>query len=356
MLKRKKRFAEVSQTELTPRKQAVLAAVVKAYIDTGEPVGSKSLVSMLENSPSSATLRNEMNELCSLGLLKQPHTSAGRVPTSMGYRIYINRLMKPDAVSPSTKRFIDSALPQNGIDAQSIPTLAANALSALTGLPAIICDIAKSDLTLKRVELIRLGRKSAILLFVTSDGRMNSRICRLSDELTPDLQTRFDEIVYNRLRNVRLCDINPAKLQNIIAASGLDCLMLMPLFTALFDMIGRISNSSVRLVGGDKLYNICNEYSVQRILSLVQRGEPLTNLLSKQQEPTQVIFGNDTPIGELDGKAIAFSSYKIGDSLCGRIGIIGTGRMSYEQIIPTLEYTAQRVSRLMTDALTDLED
>lgn len=346
----------VGKTELTPRKQAVLAAVVKAYIDTGEPVGSKSLVAMLENSPSSATLRNEMNELCSLGLLTQPHTSAGRVPTSSGYRLYINRLMKPDSVSISTKRFIDSAIKENAVDAQNIPILAANVLSSLTGLPTIVCNIAKGESTLKRVELIRLGKKSAILLFVTSDGRMNSSICRLSQELTPELHTRFNEIVSGRLRNLQLIDINPAKLQNIIAASGLDCLVLMPLFTTLFNMIRELCASSIRLVGEDKLYNICNEYSVQRFLSLVQRNEPLVDLLTKQNEPTQVIFGSDTKIVELEDKAIAFSSYKTGDTLCGRIGIIGTGRMSYEQIIPTLEYTALKISELMTSAALDLED
>ena len=85
--------------ELSPRKQAVLAAVTKAYIATGEPVGSKALAAMLKNAPSSATLRNEMSELCELGLLSQPHTSAGRVPTSRGFRTYIDTLMKTDKIS-----------------------------------------------------------------------------------------------------------------------------------------------------------------------------------------------------------------------------------------------------------------
>ena len=80
--------------ELTPRKQAVLKAIVKAYIETGEPIGSKNLIALLENAPSSATLRNEMSELCELGLLHQPHTSAGRIPTSNGYRLYVDSLMQ----------------------------------------------------------------------------------------------------------------------------------------------------------------------------------------------------------------------------------------------------------------------
>ena len=84
----------MEKTELTPRKKAVLSAVVKAYIETGEPIGSKILMGLMENAPSSATLRNEMNELCNLGFLSQPHTSAGRIPTSNGYRLYVDTLMQ----------------------------------------------------------------------------------------------------------------------------------------------------------------------------------------------------------------------------------------------------------------------
>ena len=96
--------------ELSARKQAVLAAVVKAYIETGEPIGSKILTELLENAPSPATLRNEMNELCSLGFLHQPHTSAGRVPTESGYRFYVDTLMKPVGIGEASRRFIDSRL------------------------------------------------------------------------------------------------------------------------------------------------------------------------------------------------------------------------------------------------------
>ena len=96
--------------ELTPRKQAVLKAIIKAYIASGEPVGSKNLTALLENAPSSATLRNEMSELCELGLLHQPHTSAGRVPTSRGYSLYVNSLMQKSEISEREKEYIDKAL------------------------------------------------------------------------------------------------------------------------------------------------------------------------------------------------------------------------------------------------------
>ena len=95
--------------ELTPRKKAILEAVVNSYVLTGEPVGSKALASAIENSPSSATIRNEMNELCSLGLLFQPHVSAGRVPTSLGFKVYVSSIMQTSGLDERTKRYLDNA-------------------------------------------------------------------------------------------------------------------------------------------------------------------------------------------------------------------------------------------------------
>ena len=109
--------------ELSPRKRAVLAAVAKAYIKTGEPVGSKTLAAMLKNAPSSATLRSEMSELCELGLLAQPHTSAGRVPTSRGLKTYVDSLMSPDKISEGDKAFIDRGLSNIHAAPEKIPEI-----------------------------------------------------------------------------------------------------------------------------------------------------------------------------------------------------------------------------------------
>ena len=106
--------------ELSPRKQAVLAAIIRTYIETGEPVGSKVLTGLIENAPSSATLRNEMSELCGLGLLEQPHTSAGRIPTSNGFKVYVDSLMRPKQITASAKNFIDSRL--SDIYCEFLPT------------------------------------------------------------------------------------------------------------------------------------------------------------------------------------------------------------------------------------------
>ena len=140
--------------ELTPRKQAVLKAIVKAYIETGEPVGSKILTQLLENAPSSATLRNEMSELCDLGLLHQPHTSAGRVPTVGGFKLYVDSLMSKSEVAEDTADLIDKALREISCEPEGIPAAAAQLLSKLTGFPAIACLMTEQSPRIKKIELL----------------------------------------------------------------------------------------------------------------------------------------------------------------------------------------------------------
>ena len=187
--------------ELSPRKQAVLKAVIKSYIETGEPIGSKNLIALLENAPSSATIRNEMSELCELGFLKQPHTSAGRIPTSDGYRLYVDSLMPCAELSVEEKDDIDKALQSLRCEPEGIPAAAAQILSRLTGLPAIACLVTEQSPRIKRIELLPIARSAAMLLVITEDGRTRSRIFRQSEGFTNEQEECFRRLVSKRIKS-----------------------------------------------------------------------------------------------------------------------------------------------------------
>ncbi len=342
--------------KLTPRKQAVLAAVVKAYIETGEPIGSKNLMQLLENAPSSATLRNEMNELCSMGFLNQPHTSAGRVPTSRGYEFYIGSVMKPDAVTSSAKSFIERELCAGFGDPEEIHRRAAGALSTLTGFPAVLMHLVGDGITLRSVKLLPIARRSAVLLMITSDGRTYSRVCRMPENLSGDIAERFCEIVKSRLKMVPLSSFSKALLQTVTASVGLEVFSLLPLFTELFDMANRAARSSITFEGGQRLYSFCSESDSHRIMSLISAEEPFIKLLSGGGDKIATIFGNDTEFAELSGTVVITAPYYVASQYCGRIGIIGSRRMPYAQIYPSVEYAAERLSKLMTEVAKDMED
>ncbi|MBQ6714495.1 MAG: heat-inducible transcription repressor HrcA [Clostridia bacterium] len=342
--------------ELTPRKMAVLAAVVRTYIETGEPVGSKVLAELLENAPSSATLRNEMSDLCSLGFLAQPHTSAGRVPTSRGYNLYINTLMEPQNLENNTKDFINVHLGSVGCDPQNIPKYAADALSELTGLPAVSGFTVGKNVTLKKVEILSISARSGILLVVTSDGRTDSRMVRLSDGIDEAFKDNLYNVVNKNLKNKPLLEFNKAGLQNLMAALGFDSFSLMPVLTETYDMAEQLGNSKIQISGISNLYNLFGETDANKLLGLVSNSDSLLSVLTEPSEKTQVIFGNELKISELEGKVIVLSDYSWNNGFCGKIGVIGNSRMSYEQIIPSIEYVASKLTGLMTEAKLDMED
>lgn len=341
--------------ELSSRKQAVLSAIVKAYIETGEPIGSKILMGLMENAPSSATLRNEMNELCSLGLLSQPHTSAGRIPTSLGYKLYVDDLLSIGLLPNRTKDYINTLLSSTGNEAQNIPIIAADALSELTGYPAISCYIVEPTVYLKQVQLLPVSRKTAILLTVFSDGRTASRVCHISGGITSDISEDFTKLVKEKLLRRPLSELDRAKLQSVIAACGINSLSLMPLVTMLFEMVQSAAESTVNISGAPALYNFCSDSETHKIMTLCNRPDVAIGVL-ESGNGSDVIFGNDTSLPEFGGKVIVSAKYYCGDRYCGTVGIIGPDRMFYEQIIPSVKYIAERLTKLITKAVNDMEE
>lgn len=342
--------------ELSSRQRAVLAAIVRSYIETGEPVGSKSLTLLLEHAPSSATIRNEMNELSARGLLCQPHTSAGRVPTSRAYRLYVHSLMQPMQLRESTRRYIGAQLKSEYGAIGSLPANAAKVLSELTGFPALASFEIDSGVSVKKVDMLPVARRAVMLMLVTDDGRIHSRLCRLPQELTAPLNKRFKELVENRIIRRPLCELTRAELQNMIAAAGLDAFELTPPVTALFEMVEAASASPVTLCGIPALYDLFGEKAARILIRLADRSEPLIKWFSCADGECEVLFGSDSGYSELAGMTFVVAKYRMADRYCGRIGIIGPGRMSYEEIVPSIEYTAAQLTRLITGAAEDMED
>lgn len=343
--------------ELSSRKRAVLAAVVKSYIETGEPVGSKLLTGLLDNAPSSATLRNELSELCELGLLSQPHTSAGRIPTANGLRFYIDALMAPKAISGSAKRFIDTRFLDIRCEPENIPSAAGQIISDLTGLPSVASLVAEHTPRVKKVELMPLGRYSVMLLLITDDGRVRSRVFRFDSDFSEELIKSFHDTAARCIHGRQMDELTRAYMQGVTASAGIGFLKLMPLISAVFEMAQGIEDKTLRLGGEDCIYNICKtEASARGLKSLVERGEPMVSLLNGIKGCVGVIFGAETGCQELRSGTVIAAKYGPSGSFKGAVGVIGPNRMSYEQIIPSIEYIAQRLTDLMDRAQKDMED
>lgn len=179
--------------ELSERKEKILAAVVEQYIKTGEPVGSKALLDSLDMSVSSATVRNEMADLGYLGLLDQPHTSAGRVPTGEGYRYYVDNLVPESELSDESRRLIDAGIGNANGDPESLLRHAGEALAYLTQCAAVMTTPSGENTKIKRVELVPISPHTAMIVLLASNGILRSKLFRLDSAI----DTTICETFYN---------------------------------------------------------------------------------------------------------------------------------------------------------------
>ena len=318
--------------ELGARKLKILQAVIEAYIQTGEPVGSKALCELLDVSVSSATIRNEMASLSELGLLEQPHTSAGRIPTQFGYRLYINELMKPKPLSDEEMRYIDGYL---------------------TKYAAISTTPTNRDATIQRIQLVQTGPHTAMLVLTTSTGAVKSKLFRTNYLLNSDILRMFSNVLNEKMGSVHLLNVTPDFIKSTAFSIGELSLMMAPVFVALGQACREVLKTNVLLEGRTNLLYL-PEYevdSVKRLLHfLEQRGE-LAKLIGAQKEKLGVLIGGESNQPEMIDTSVVLVRYSMGRQTRGTLGVIGPTRMDYPKIVSNLQYLAQSVGGMLNEIM-----
>ena len=338
--------------KLDDRKLLVLSTIVDEYIRTGEPVGSKTIIASTGMNVSSATVRNDMAALEKMGLLEQPHTSAGRIPTYLGYRLYIEKLMRPHVLTAKEKREIDEQLASKGITAETVVDNAVQVLSDLTQLTVVNANNMPHFSVITRVEVIPAGRRLYALLIITSSGAIKNKICRLEFDLTNEQLGFFAEFVNQHLKGVNLEELTPAMLQNLAIALGSYMISLSPLLYAVYELGEELSRNSVHIKGEQRLLEAGTMDSAEVVHFLNERQE-LSRLLSEAFSGIRVIFGKENETFSITNSSMVLSPYKIGDAPGGSLGIIGPLRLDYAKVIPYMQYFSDSVTRLLSDILQE---
>lgn len=338
---------------LPPRRQKILAAIVEQYIETGEPVGSKALISHAGLDVSSATIRNEMAELTALGFITQPHTSAGRIPTQAGYRYYVDNLMQPEELGENDRRRIEAGLDYRSGDPEQLLATAGEALVDFTNFAAISTTPSDEHAFIKNIEMVPVSGKMAMIVLLTSTGILKSKACRTDVPITADLQSAFAEIVRQNFFGIPLTDVNTVMIQTLVAGLGAKALSMSPLLVTIADLVEAASVSEINLSGQSNLlgYKEYNDNAGQ-LLDFLHREEPLSMLVSSSADNDsgiEIRIGSENRYKELENSSMIISKYKIGDNATGAIGIIGPTRMNYSKLIPSLKYLTDIVSRLLSD-------
>lgn len=334
------------------RKRLILQAVVDEYIRTGEPVGSNAVLGYLQMSVSSATVRNDMAVLEREGLLEQPHTSAGRIPTYQGYRFYIDHLMNPKPLSMKERQLIDSLLARNSVTVDSVVDNAVSVLSELTNLAVV----SKSNLpvfsVITRVEVIPAGRRLYALLMITSSGSVKNRICRLEFDLTYEQLEYFERFINDNLLGLNVDGLTPAMLQNLAVALGGYMMALSPLLHAVYELSEEMSKSDISMKGEQ---NLLHNHALRsdEIVTLLSHKEQLVELLNSAFDGISVVFGSENDSFAVTNSSLIVSPYKIKGEPVGSFGVIGPVRVDYAKVIPHIQYITESVTKLLSDVLAE---
>ena len=336
--------------ELTERKKKVLRSVVDLYIRTAEPVGSKAITALPDMKYSSATIRNEMADLTTMGYLEQPHTSAGRVPSAAGYRLYVDELMADYRLSMDETRSINTAIEEKMQRVDKMVEKVAKLVSQATDLPAISVASRRGGVTVKRYEMILAGQGSFILVVMLSSDEVVNKLIKL-----PLNVTETDLKLLSALLNATMTDLSAeeftAALMDKVMLSAGAAASLVPVivdFTA--DTLRRQGSTNMAVAGQMRLLGH-PEYrdidKAQRLMTSLDE-EALSNLPAVMQnaQGTRVLVGPENVAQELKDTSVVMTKFDIGDGMQGMIGVVGPTRMDYAKVTARLSYFAESLSKL----------
>ena len=334
--------------ELTPRKERILSSVVAGYVKSGEPVGSKAVAE--EVGVSSATVRNEMADLIELGLLEQPHTSAGRVPSQRGYREYVDRLMQVPNLSEEERRAFDSMLLSGSYDPERLLARASRLLSGVTRCAAVATTPSGDAAQIRAVQFVQTSRRTAMLILMSSAGTMKNRVFHCDFDVTNDILRVFFRVFNSKVAGKNVSDITPAFLQGVGVSLGEMYVLVGAPLRALLEVARDTMGTEILLSGQMNLlfYPELDHGGARRVMDFLERREDVANLL--RQKPGQVTFliGREMNRPELDRTAVGVSRYQVEGQDAGALAVLGPVRMDYPRVAAILSYVTAQVSQQLT--------
>jgi heat-inducible transcriptional repressor len=341
-------------SELNERSRDVFRRIVDAYLETGGPIGSRTLSRRLTQNLSPATIRNVMADLEDAGLLMAPHTSAGRIPTEAGLRLFVHGLLEVGRLSEDERQNIDSQCAAAG---KSVPQALEEATTMLSGLSQCtgLVFAPKTERALKHLEFVNLGPGRALVVMVTEDGLVENRVIAVPLGLPPATLIAASNYLNARLIGRTLDEAKTAIAEDIEhSRAQLDELTGKLVEAGLATVAGRGSDSTLIVRGQAKLLgDVTALADLERLRTLFEALETKESMLrlldaTRSGEGVQIYIGADNPLFGVSGCSMIVAPYQNSrEKIVGAIGVIGPTRINYARIIPMVDYTAKVIGRLL---------
>ena len=336
--------------ELTERKKKVLRAIVDMYIHTAEPVGSKAIAELQDMNYSSATIRSEMADLTAMGYLEQPHTSAGRVPSAAGYRLYVDELMADYRLSMDETSSINTAIEEKMQRVDKLMEKVAKLVSQATDLPAISVAARTGGATVKRFDLILAGSGSFILVVMLSNDQVVNKLIKLPLQVGESELNLLSAVLNAAMTELSVEQFTPALMERLMNSAG-PAASLVPVivdFTA--ETLRNQGGTNMAVAGRARLLQQPEYHDIDkahRMLSSLD-DDMLSTLpaVMTGANGTRVLVGPENVAEELKDTSVVMTKFDIGDGLQGMIGVVGPTRMDYAKVTARLSYFAESLSKM----------
>ncbi|TDT51109.1 heat-inducible transcriptional repressor HrcA [Fonticella tunisiensis] len=335
--------------ELGDRKKSILKAIITDYIETAEPVGSRTIAKKYEMGISSATIRNEMSDLEDLGYLEQPHTSSGRIPSDKGYRTYVNYLMQVNYPTNEEIELIKNYMKFATVyEVDKIIKRTIKLLSQITMYTSAVLTPSVNRSTVKSIQLIRVSARDVIAVVVTDTGIIKNVVIKLPKEVSTESIMRISNMLNSKLYGLTIEEIDLAVISSIQNEMRGYSEIFNAILPVIYDSL-KANDCDVYLEGATNIFNY-PEYDdrdkAYNFLSMIENKDVLIEALSSGDDNITITIGKENEIEEIKDCSIIKASYKVGGKTAGTIGVIGPTRMNYARVIGII--------KCLTDILNDI--
>ena len=338
--------------ELSERKKQILKAIVNAHIEGGEPVGSKSILQAAGMNCSSATIRNEMAELEEMGYLEQPHASAGRIPSELGYRFYVDSLIEHYAMTTQEIAQINNLLRVKMGELDQILSTASHLASALTNYTGIAIQPRSGSVSISKFEGIFLDPAHFILVAVSSAGTVKTKHIHTEFNLDEIAVAKLTQALNETLVNLTAEKITLPIIMDLESRMGAQSGMVGPVIKVIYDLLSDLDSGEVSVSGIDQLLQY-PEYSdtgqFRALLGALEKKDDILDLVSANGSETDisVLIGSESSVKVMNNSALVFKPIVKDGKTLGAIGVLGPRRMDYARVLATLEGLSGNIENLI---------
>ena len=330
----------INYEELSERKLKILHAVIQNYLETGEPVGSRTLSKYTDLNVSAATIRNEMSDLEEMGYIIQPHTSAGRVPSDKGYRLYVDMLMEEKEQELTDMR---EELLQKSEKTDQILKQAAKVLANSTNSATMISSPINNRNTLKFIQLSQVDETQLVAVIVMGGNVIKNKIINIDEPISNENLLKLNMLLNTTLNGMAIEEINLGLIARLKEQAGIHSQVVGYVLDAVADAIHVDDDMQIYTSGATNIFKypeLSTSEKASELISAFEDKKELADIISQDSNDEtgiQVYIGGESPVATMQDCSVVTATYELGDGMYGKIGVIGPKRMDYEKVVGTMK-------------------